>query len=98
MPKTKAKLRRLIDKLNQAEPIEFNIAGRSLAQRLYRYCEDSVCVFGRYDSPEGRLIRSIDSFPAYESGVEGKWRIGNSAFDAATNLLIKVFEGGNSDE
>lgn len=98
MPKTKAKLKRLIEYLKQAEPFEFNRAGIQLARQLYKYCDTSICIFGRYSSPKGRLIRSIDNFPAHPTRDDDQWRIGNNAYDKAADLLFDAFLGGSSNE
>ena len=98
MPVTKSKLKKLIEHLKHSEPIEFNRAAIQLARQLYKYCDCSICIFGRYNSPKGRLIRSINHFPAHQTLNEDEWRIGNSAYDQAADLLLAVFYGGSSYE
>ena len=97
MPNTKAKLKTLIEYLKRSDPFEFNRAGIQLARQLYKYCDSSICIFGRYNSPKGRLIRSIDNFPADPARDAEQWRIGNNAYDKAADLLLDVFLGGSSN-
>ena len=96
MPKTKAKLEKLIEHLHRAEPNERVKVALSLSEHLLEILENSLLFHVSRHSETWYLLDSLDNSPHY-AAWHGGFVVNNAGYARLVDALINEFGGCNHD-